>query len=606
LAGNKDGLIDSDELYNYTVDHVSLVGQRELNAKQTPVRVIGEDVVGRFLLTRIAPSGKIRVNDAKGVAGKGPVGPDLAAGGAVGVATGPGPSSMTESLAPSAIASSTVKKPVPLPGVGKTKQEGEFVPLFNGKDLSGWRQLGNIRHNWKVDQAGVLEGSGPAPASVLTTDFADFANFHLRVETKLAEGPNSGIKFRVTESNGESVNYIAYIGGTAGVENLTGCLSFQHKNGNAPLATTKLAQAAPVVPINPGEWFTEEVIADGDVITVIVQGVEVARREIPHRKLMSGTIELVCRSNSRVVFRKIEIKELPMPSRRKGVKVGAASPSLTSEPAAGGEVNSGTDGGSVGSSTGPAREPVGPDLAAGRTVGVATGSGSSSMNESLAPSAIASSAVKKPALSPVIGAINTKGAFQPLFNGKDLKGWEIGQGDARTWRVENQTLVAVDAAGRGQDARGQGRLLTGRSFKEFIFRFEYQSLSSDIGFTAIWWALPGEVPPTFNPSASALGLGTNRRGQSFWRKVIASELKEGEGWNMVEIEARDRLIRISVNGRETVRTVLGEKPAEPTALKTTKPDGPFPRVGMDRRNGRVGFQFGKGTGRFRRIEIKEL
>ena len=36
---------------------------------------------------------------------------------------------------------------------------------------------------------------------------------------------------------------------------------------------------------------------------------------------MSGTIELVCRSNSRVVFRKIEIKELPMPSRRKGVKV---------------------------------------------------------------------------------------------------------------------------------------------------------------------------------------------------------------------------------------------------------------------------------------------
>ena len=66
LAGNKDGLIDSDELYNYTVDHVSLVGQRELNAKQTPVRVIGEDVVGRFLLTRIAPSGKIRVNDAKG------------------------------------------------------------------------------------------------------------------------------------------------------------------------------------------------------------------------------------------------------------------------------------------------------------------------------------------------------------------------------------------------------------------------------------------------------------------------------------------------------------------------------------------------------------
>ena len=47
------------------------------------------------------------------------------------------------------------------------------------------------------------------------------------------------------------------------------------------LATTKLAQAAPVVPINPGEWFTEEVIADGDVITVIVQGVEVREARFP-------------------------------------------------------------------------------------------------------------------------------------------------------------------------------------------------------------------------------------------------------------------------------------------------------------------------------------
>ena len=54
--GNKDGLVDSDELYAYTLDQVKLVGQRDL--KQTPVRIIGEDVVGRFLLARIAPSDK--------------------------------------------------------------------------------------------------------------------------------------------------------------------------------------------------------------------------------------------------------------------------------------------------------------------------------------------------------------------------------------------------------------------------------------------------------------------------------------------------------------------------------------------------------------------
>jgi uncharacterized caspase-like protein len=52
-AGNGDGVVDSDELYAYTLDNVSVFGQQELNAQQTPVRIIGEDVVGRFALTRV-------------------------------------------------------------------------------------------------------------------------------------------------------------------------------------------------------------------------------------------------------------------------------------------------------------------------------------------------------------------------------------------------------------------------------------------------------------------------------------------------------------------------------------------------------------------------
>ena len=47
---DKDGVVDSDELYNYVLENVQLTGQRELNARQTPVRIIGEDVVGRFAL----------------------------------------------------------------------------------------------------------------------------------------------------------------------------------------------------------------------------------------------------------------------------------------------------------------------------------------------------------------------------------------------------------------------------------------------------------------------------------------------------------------------------------------------------------------------------
>jgi hypothetical protein len=177
-----------------------------------------------------------------------------------------------------------------------------WVSLFNGKDLSGWR---DPDQTWKVLLGGILEGSGPPPPSTLRTDRADFANFHLRVETKLAEGLNSGIAFRITESNGESAKYNALIAGTAQGENNTGCLRF-----SMPGFPTSLANADPVIPIRSGEWFTEEVIADGDVITVVVKGVEVVKFKLLHHKLKSGAISLLRRGNSKVVFRKIEIKKL--------------------------------------------------------------------------------------------------------------------------------------------------------------------------------------------------------------------------------------------------------------------------------------------------------
>ncbi len=59
LAGAADfdhnGIVDSDEIYRYTVDHVPLMAQYELNTtRQTPVRLIGEDVVGVFALSHVS------------------------------------------------------------------------------------------------------------------------------------------------------------------------------------------------------------------------------------------------------------------------------------------------------------------------------------------------------------------------------------------------------------------------------------------------------------------------------------------------------------------------------------------------------------------------
>ncbi len=46
---DKNGLVDSDELYQYTVDSVVLTARREFGGVQTPIR-IGEEAVGRFVL----------------------------------------------------------------------------------------------------------------------------------------------------------------------------------------------------------------------------------------------------------------------------------------------------------------------------------------------------------------------------------------------------------------------------------------------------------------------------------------------------------------------------------------------------------------------------
>jgi tetratricopeptide (TPR) repeat protein len=50
---DRNGLVDSDELYRYAMDKVPITAQRVLNARQTPVRYIPPSVVGVFALARL-------------------------------------------------------------------------------------------------------------------------------------------------------------------------------------------------------------------------------------------------------------------------------------------------------------------------------------------------------------------------------------------------------------------------------------------------------------------------------------------------------------------------------------------------------------------------
>ena len=52
---DRNGIVDSDELYRYTMDQVVAAADRELNARQTPVRYIPPSVQGVFALARVEP-----------------------------------------------------------------------------------------------------------------------------------------------------------------------------------------------------------------------------------------------------------------------------------------------------------------------------------------------------------------------------------------------------------------------------------------------------------------------------------------------------------------------------------------------------------------------
>ncbi|HXG11366.1 MAG TPA: family 16 glycoside hydrolase [Gemmataceae bacterium] len=184
----------------------------------------------------------------------------------------------------------------------KDRQAG-WVPLFNGKDLTGWNtpwpDLWAVEHGVLVSR---IPQDAPKEISILTSR-DEFADFHLRVEAKINAEGDSGIVFRRTEKfNG----YQAQINERGPVRTRTGSL-YKYRD---------VLQEVSDSPIAPDTWFTMEVICHGPRIVIKIDGRTVVDRvdaeSVPGT--VRGHIGLETGLPGTVVhFRKIEIKELPPP-----------------------------------------------------------------------------------------------------------------------------------------------------------------------------------------------------------------------------------------------------------------------------------------------------
>jgi len=175
------------------------------------------------------------------------------------------------------------------------KGEGKWVSLFDGKTLGGWTTADGTPGQWKVVD-GFLHGSGPA--SHLFSPRGDYKNFRYRAEVKIADKANSGMYFRTKKEPGFPHGYEAQVNST-------------HKD---PLKTGTLYSFVPVkeMLVPPDTWFTQEVEAVGNHITIKVNGKTVVDFTDPKNTYREGHFAFQQHDpGSQVDIRKVEVQELP-------------------------------------------------------------------------------------------------------------------------------------------------------------------------------------------------------------------------------------------------------------------------------------------------------
>ncbi len=145
-----------------------------------------------------------------------------------------------------------------------------------------------------------------------------------------------------------------------------------------------------------------------------------------------------------------------------------------------------------------------------------------------------------------------KEGFQPLFNGRNLDGWD---GDPRIWTVRDGVLVGST---EGVTLKQNSFLITRKPYANFVLRTQVKIRNGNTGIQFRSEALPDWVVG---------GLQADMADNNYWGNIYDERGKRGtvvdgwkgkaekvvrlKDWNDYEIACNGELIQLRVNGLQT-------------------------------------------------------
>jgi serine/threonine protein kinase len=207
------------------------------------------------------------------------------------------------------------KTPETAGGFGADTEKKPLVQLFNGKDLTGWKNLfPQNGSEWTV-RDGVLEGRGGGvfgSGAVLLSNRQDFANYRLRIRTRYPQTRGGIVEVRISLTNELRSSYGVDHGAwptTQAYQRVPGSIS-KVKDVKFGTRGNFMRVTVDPFPVSANEWHDLAIEAVRDRITVSLDGKKISEYADSDEPYSSGGIALGCFFDSVVQFQEIVIEEL--------------------------------------------------------------------------------------------------------------------------------------------------------------------------------------------------------------------------------------------------------------------------------------------------------